>query len=1208
MKKIDLINTPLEGSNLIEASAGTGKTYTITNLFLRLLIEKNFPVEKILVVTFTEAATQELKNRIRIRLGEAVKAFSIGYSDDIYLNRLLNKYLDKEDILYKLKNGIRSFDLAAVFTIHGFCLRILVENAFETGSVFDTKLVTNQEELKKSICEDFWRIHFYNASNLFVNFVIERKFNTESLFDFLRNYMPGQNCKVIPDVNIPDTTIEEERFITASNKLKSLWRKNRQQVKEILLNYDGLNRTKYKKSSIHKWIEEMDDYTNQESLYAFLFKGFNKFTSSSISTSLKKGFSLPEHEFFNFCENFNNIQENLTNVFLRKLIGIKKDFFNYAEEQLSLRKSKQNIHYFDDLLIKLHNSIESKNNKNILKETRHKYSAALIDEFQDTDPIQYKIFKKIFTENKSPMFLIGDPKQAIYGFRGADIFAYINASKNADNRYTLSDNWRSEPELLNGINTIFKIADNPFVFKDINFEPVNSPEEKIHEKLLIDNKPSSGLHLWFIEPESVNKPDYGMTKKYLNKIIPDAVAMEISRLISLGLEKRALIGVKPLQQGDIAVLVRKNSEALLLQKSLSKFNIKSVLNTTENLFDSREAGEMEKLLNSILFPGNLKYLKASLTTDFMGLKGEDFLIAEKNMIESYLVNFSQYHNTWRNHGFMRMFRDIISKEKIYDRLIIFPDGERRITNIIHLTEVLNRISVENNPGMEGLVKWLSIQINQTNNQLDEHQIRLESDKNAVRILTIHKSKGLEYPVVFCPFTWESSKVRKGSDSISFHDEQDGMNLTIDLGSDDIEKNISSAEKEILAENIRLLYVALTRSRNLCYFTWGKIKNAETSAPSYLLHQPDGSLSERSLNDDLIKNTEKRYKVLTGKDLRSDIDILGKEANGSINISNIRTDEKYSFTLPVEKHLKLSCRKFAGNIDRNWSISSFSSIVSTISHIYETDDFNSFDYLAEDSITGNGVNVDIEKPGDIFTFPKGVKPGTFFHELFEHLDFTNNDNSYLKIFVSDKLIEYGYEESWNTIVCEMIQKIMSSRLDSEVDDLVLSSISDRHRINEMEFYFPINTNKKNIKRVFNKYGPDIPGDFPDQIEKLELAPIKGFMKGFIDLVFKFGDKYYIVDWKSNYLGGCIKDYNVNAMMNTMLKEFYFLQYHIYCVALNLYLKKRIPEYSYDKNFGGVFYIFLRGIDPSKDINMGIYRDKPSQELIRSLCYELTGFTL
>jgi exodeoxyribonuclease V beta subunit len=549
-----------------------------------------------------------------------------------------------------------------------------------------------------------------------------------------------------------------------------------------------------------------------------------------------------------------------------------------------------------------------------------------------------------------------------------------------------------------------------------------------------------------------------------------------------------------------------------------------------------------------------------------------------------------------------MFREVMHKEKIHDRLMIFPDGERRITNIIHLAEVLNRISVENNPGMEGLVKWLSTQRNQTTNQLDEHQIRLESDENAVKILTIHKSKGLEYPIVFCPFTWESSKIRKGSDFFSFHDEQDGMQFIIDLGSDNMEKNITFAEKEILAENVRLLYVALTRAKNVCYLTWGKINKAETSAPSYLLHQP--LLSQ---DDDLIKNTEKRYKTLTDKDLRSDLDVFEKKANGSINISNIKIDEKYNFTLPAEKLLKLSCRKFSGNIDQSWAISSFSSIVSRIPNLAEVADYDSIEHLTVNNIANIEVNTDNEKPGDIFSFPKGVKPGTFFHELFENLDFTYNNTLYLKEFVISKLVEYGYESSWDITICEMIQKVISSQLDPEVDDLVLSNIPDKHRINEMEFYFPINTNKKNLKKIFNKHITDFPGNFPDQIEKLQFTPVKGFMKGFIDLVFCLGERYYIIDWKSNYLGGCIEDYNQDTMMNSMVKEFYFFQYHIYCVALNLYLKKRIPGYSYEKNFGGVFYIFLRGVDPSKDINTGIYRDKPPAGLIKELCDEMTGFS-
>jgi len=555
---------------------------------------------------------------------------------------------------------------------------------------------------------------------------------------------------------------------------------------------------------------------------------------------------------------------------------------------------------------------------------RRKYRAALIDEFQDTDPVQYDIFKKVFSKERSILFFIGDPKQAIYGFRGADIFAYLEAAGQVKTRYTLEENWRSEPDLITGINTIFANANNPFVYDKISFQPAAPAATKGTELLTIDGQTEPPFQLWFLGPGEGTAPGKAINKREARPLIIRVVAAEIARLLDFSRKERALLGSRALKEGDIAVLVRKNLEARLMQDALSALNVPSVLFSTGNLFDSHEAMETERILAGIAEPNNDKLIKAALSTDIMGARGEELDLLQDNESgwEVQLMKFRNYHDLWNQHGFIRMFRSFIQNEKVLTRLMSLPDGERRNTNVLHLSEVLHQIALEKKPGIAGLLKWLSEQRDQDRRETDEHQLRLESDENAIKLVTIHKSKGLEYPIVFCPFSWDGSKITKSKDPFTFHDEDEHMRLILDLGSAEMERNRRQAERELLAENMRLLYVALTRARNRCYLVWGRFNEADTSAPAFLFHQPDSWKPE-----DVVNATGKRVQGLSDDQMRSEMEnILGK-AVGTIRLSDMPPEEGVAYSPLPGTGVELECREFEGNIDRQWRISSFSSLTS-----------------------------------------------------------------------------------------------------------------------------------------------------------------------------------------------------------------------------------------------------------------------------------------
>lgn len=1209
IKHFDLLDSPLEGTNLIEASAGTGKTYTITGLFLRLILEKKLSVDEILVFTFTEAATEELKDRIRRKLREAIGVFSGDYDGDPLLNHLAKRCKHHisgstglDIALGHLREALRAFDQAAIYTIHGFCRRMLHENAFECGSLFDTELVTDQETLKREIVDDFWRNHLYNSSLLFINYAIKNNFSPKSLLSLLTQGITQPQLKIIPQVEISDSSLQEEGFLKYFNEVRKSWQSARTEVEEILTTDKGLNRTKYQKAKIPALVQGMNDYLTWGHNNPTLFKGFDKFISTEIARAVKKNHIPLSHPFFELCEKLKKRQEELERVFEQRILGLKAGLFHYARNELTRRKEEKNIRFFDDLLLKLHRALEKDSGEVLAKAMRMRFKAALIDEFQDTDPIQYGIIKRVFCTEENTLYLIGDPKQAIYGFRGADVFAYMDAAGDVKTRHTLGENWRSEPDLVNAINAIFSNPNLPFLFDEIPFQPVAPAAKRDDVFLEMDGQSQLPLHLWFLNAAEITESEKAIPKTLARKLIPEAVAGEISRLLDLGRKNKALLGNRRLSEGDIAILVRTNYEARVMQDALSALNIPSVLHSTSNIFDSHEALEIERVLAGIAEPKNEKLLKAALTTDMIGLRGEglDGLMKDEAGWEEWLIKFRDYHDLWNKRGFFRMLRHFMSKEKVLARLMSLPDGERCNTNLLHLSEILHEVSIEKKLDANGFLKWLSKQRNPNTQRLEEHQLRLESDENAVRVVTIHKSKGLEYPVVFCPFIWDGSRIKDSNIPFTFHNEADGMRLTLDLGSPYMDKNRVLAEKELLAENLRLLYVALTRAKNRCYLVWGRFNKADTSAPAYLFHQPRTGGWE-----DIVNETGVRFKALTDENVFSELGNMVKKAGGSIRLSEMPIKRGNELSPLPGKKETVRCRKFSGNIDRQWRISSFSSLVSR--HPYGAE-------LADRDVMGLADGCDEkgferpdtqEAPSGILSFPRGVKAGTFLHDIFEHLDFAQRDTSPMKELVADKLEEYGFESIWQESICHMIQKVLHARLNPHIEGFTLSLIPNHDRLNELEFYFPMkSTSPKKLKGIFARHpGPPFSPNFPERIERLDFDPARGFMKGFMDMVFRFRGRFYLVDWKSNFLGITVEHYGQKALAKVMEDAYYVLQYHIYTLALDQYLKLRLPGYSYETHFGDVYYVFLRGVDPEKGHDFGIFRDRPSKSLIDELCEEL-----
>jgi len=699
MKPFDIIDAPLSGTNLIEASAGTGKTYTITGLYLRLIVEKHLSVDQILLVTFTKAATEELKQRIRSRLLEARKAFKTGRSDDLMLDRIVRNNSDGKTALERIKDAIRDFDVCAIFTIHGFCQRVLHENAFETGSLFDTELVTNQQGMLRSLCQDFWRQMLYEASPEFIGFTLSRLKSPDKLLS-LFNKSKDSGLRVIPQVEKPLLN-SLEPFRVCGQRLAEIFPKSKIDVKKLLMD-SGLNANSYgslkpgkgksgmspREVKVNRWLASVDAFCNHQPLRFPLFKDFDKLSAATIQKKTKKGHEPVRHPFFEQCETLSVVNQNLLSEMGELLLFHKTEFFRFAKKQLTRLKKDRNVQYFDDLLVRLKEALEKKDQNLLAASVRNRFRAALVDEFQDTDMIQYSIFARLFSGENNLLFMIGDPKQAIYGFRGADIFSYLKASSDTKRRYTLQTNYRSSVGLITAVNTIFSQVQNPFVFDAIPFIHSNAADNA-HNR---NDKSSGSFQLWFTD-SGEEKPQ---NKTDAVQRISRAMTGEINRLIH---------EPENLKPGDIAVLVRTNLQADIVKQHLSDRKIPAVVYSAGNVFETREARDLFLLLLGISDPFNPGRFRAALATSLMGITA-DVLDLEGDTYTDQafqLKHFLDYRRIWQKDGFMRMFNHLLAQEKVRVRLLGMELGERRLTNVLHLAELLHTCAEQNKLCVEGLL-------------------------------------------------------------------------------------------------------------------------------------------------------------------------------------------------------------------------------------------------------------------------------------------------------------------------------------------------------------------------------------------------------------------------------------------------------------------------------------------------------------------------
>lgn len=1205
MQSVTQNSPPLTGCNLMDASAGSGKTYSITTIFLDLILTKKLNVSEILVVTFTEAATNELKERIRRRLREACDQESVGRQES-------------------LRKALLSMDEAAIFTIHGFCRKILTEHAFESGTFYGTELATDIEDLIKTAYHDYLRTHFLDCDVDMLKLIKSgdySPFHYEDVYKAAREKLSNPDLRILPDIK-PVQGIQDQalQMFVVYEDLRKTWEAESVNIKAVLKN-SSLHKNSYKENDLDKFCADMDTFLGGTEAFAVLesFQNasfFDKFTTDCIGKAKTKSSpeNIEEHEFFKMCQKLKNMQDILSGLLSDDGLRHFIELFRWLREKLEQAKVTHSVLTFDDLIISLRNALESEAGESLKISLAKRFKAVLIDEFQDTDPIQYQIFKTLFFENKEIVsYMIGDPKQSIYAFRGADVFSYINAKKGADTGQIacappLKMNYRSDQGLISAVNTLFGRGRKSFVIPEITYEDSCYPaDKKDQKKFSISGREWKPLEIVHIKGRDSSDLYKGFIRKgTAQNYAADFLVREIASLLS-----SAAIDKKPIKKSDIAVLVRKNKEARLIKNRLAAARIPAVYYSSESIFGTQECDELITFMKAVQEPKNEDLCRQALMTAFFDMSYKEVFDLEKDpaILETLMEKLFHCCADWRRKGFIAMMRAFISDENIKLRLLSKSDGERRMANLSQLLELGQKEAFRRKLDPLGLLTWYqdeqawSLSSEKMSTPSQEHLLRLESDENAVKIVTIHKSKGLEFPIVFIPFSWDEVdfKHRKYLKVHERDSNNDDYTVKLCLGKKEMELHKAQAGREELAENVRLLYVAATRARHKCYIFWGPINGTARSAYS-LLFNFRGVLDDPRIFDELgDKDFREQLKTSVEDDLKK-----LESIDGNIGIRDCQDNQVQAVAAPADvvPAISLESRQMLlkSAIETDFRISSFSGLISGAEREPDLQDYDrSPEPDGVERPETDGVNepepdkTHQVKKLTIFDFPGGSKAGSMFHAILEVLDFQEKDEAKVRELVRHTLESYGFNASpWIGIIAETIRNIVGTALKTDAASFTLSQISLKERLSELKFLFPV-TRLAKVDFKDALAGLAIPG-IQEKLEGLSFSPFKGYINGAIDCVACYDGKYYLIDWKSNLLGSSPDDYRQEELEKEIRSSWYFLQFSLYTIALDQYLTLKLGDsYSYEEHFGGIFYLFLRGMGVNEN---GIYHSRLPYETVKS----------
>ena len=1142
----------LSGTNLVEAGAGTGKTFSLALLYLRGVIELEADVESILAVTFTNAAVAELKDRIRSFMEQGLSVIrkdGMDTAEPLIRKVVENACLAKNPKVVKLvlKKALYSLDQAHIYTIHGFCQRVLDEYAFLTKAGFDTDIITDDSGFIKEAAEDFYknRIDVHPAPVLSV-LKKEMGMTPTPLENNVRQLLNKPGLKILA---------EEARAADlnqAWETVKALFQSEGGSACDLLRESEKLKRNKanFRADSLDQALGKLARSVENDMPEIYLIRLFSasNIKSQTLGKFAKNG-DFPEHALFDACQEFIDLVSRVKGALLKESV-------EYIRDRVKAKKEILNRRGFSDLLEDVHKSVSENGFENRLtRALRRNYRLGFIDEFQDTDQFQWEIVKAVFVDGGVPLFLIGDPKQAVYSFRGADVFSYIRAREEVRDirKYWLDTNFRSSGMFVRAVNSVFSsgpAGTSPFLMEGIGYNPVSaagSAGNGNNRELGRGDFGRCSFVIW--KEESVT------AKTNFEGQVESAVAEEIRVLIdSGGFRIGRGEGKRNLDPGDIAVLVLTHEQGRAMKRELDRMNIPGVISRSGSVFETTEAMDLFRLLSTCSGTVNRESMAGTLASDLSGVEEEKLFRMSEEEYEEHLDRFRSYANLWREKGIAPMTAAFFQDYRVYERFLQRMSGERRLTNLRHLVNLLHTREKETEASCSELLSWFSDRTVSADKERMEYEMTLESDETAVKIVTVHASKGLEYPVVFAPYFYSGVSASGKNDTAEravFHGEDHG--LLLDLRPENSKEALDRHLFETFAEKLRLFYVAVTRAVYRCYTLYpAGFKKQDTVASCHFLEK---------FFQSGVKPEENGIEI---RDLPSVSSMESPDRRGLVHKA------------PGDS------RCFNGRVDTGRSVSSYSAIV-------RHGEYQRFDPAMREDIIG---------------FPRGAHAGNALHDIFENLDFLNPGSweGTVRSVLTDYNLQ-GEDHAWVAPVTDCTANVLQSRYAESIQDpengFRLCDIPPDRRIAEMEFYLKCRSVRR--ERFINLLG--------EKAGDIRPAELSGWLHGYIDLVFESGGKYYILDWKSNYLGSEESDYAPARLETAMAEHNYFLQACIYTLAFHRYLEKRLENYSYERHFGGVLYLFLRGFTGVRDMTAdhmeGIFFQRPDSGLIHGLSGELTG---
>lgn len=1139
---------PLDVPALVEASAGTGKTHAITTYFVRKILEDGLLPKDILVVTYTKAATAELRIRTRGRIVQALALVDGGPAEPDALEAVVGDAVAAQGVRAvqkRLRRALGQMDQASILTIHGFCQRLLQEHPLSFGVDLGFEVAEDIATLHADLAVDFWSAELYDEPEWLLRALRDRGVTVQRLANLA-------NVATMPGVEIvgPDPVAIDGEALGEALRLRreaaAIWTDRRNEILDLLAS-EGLFGSIYKADTIQKkWTPGLDDLFRRAT-FEKLPDYFRWLCTTGIVQKTKKNYEPPSHPFFVACEDLHAAHEAVQPMVDYAVFSFQRRFCDFVRERTRERRVEAGRFSYDDLLTTVHAGVTASDE--VAATVRKHYPFALVDEFQDTDSLQYEIFSTIY--GQAAAVYVGDPKQAIYAFRGADVYSYLEAANDiGEAGHRLGTNRRSDPGMVSATNALFSRLDPPFLIEGIGFEPASAYETSNRSTL------TPSLDIVFLDREALDGPAAAC--------VAPVVANEVALLLQSG----GRVGDGDIEPGDVAVLCRSNNQAIAVTKALRALSVPTSLDGDASVLNTEIAEDLRAVLEAALMPGDSRTVRRALLTSLIGVSPAALAAMNEDdeAWSRWTSRFRDWNQAWHEHGVLRFLEALLSYTEAETTIASRPTARRELTDLSHLQELLLRGERARRRDPVALMQWFRRLNDGTPDEgmvaIEDLQQRPDAESGAVRVTTIHKSKGLEYGVVFCPFTWNDARLFDFErTAVKFHD--DDGSLKVDLGSCDFEEHLEASKREAASEALRVLYVAVTRAKHQCTLFWGPGYRWRESALAGLLH---GTLPGGKLDEDEMRAEVKEF-----------ADAAGEHVGWRPPRRERATPRHDGEARPL-----LTPRPRTRTFEHAARIGSFT------------------------SLTGH----DDKKPGPsasdttspLFAdLPGGARAGLLLHAIFERAELDAIDDEATRSLVETQLSLHGFDPALAAGVQEDLTVVTSTPMGQNLPAL---RDLDRNRVlRELEFTLAVERpDLRELAELLGHHGtPASAPDYHERLRQVSEQTLRGFLRGFIDLMFEWKGRWYVADYKSNRLPA----YEPTHVIEAVQRDHYVLQGELYSAAAHRYLRQRDPSYDPATHWGGALFLFVRGMVGGTAAGSSVFFDGQSPELLAAMDAWLGG---